>query len=120
MLAMLWSLLFGAFHVDDAGNLIAQGVDPVSATADGFFVEAVEGLTAVINGTIDRQASDATQPDRGCGSHCDQHSRGVSPAAASTHTALYSRIRHPLPGAHGLKPAPCDALYDPPRGSLAA
>lgn len=120
MLTMLWSLLFGALHIDNTGILFAQNVDQVSRTADGVSAEAADGLTAATNGTIDRAATDATQLDRGCGSHCDQHSRGITPAAASTHTALYARVRHPVPGAHGLKPAPCDALYDPPRGTLAA
>lgn len=120
LLAVLWSLMFGVCCVDSMGNAIAQGGAPEFRVVADVFGETADVSAADTTAVSDRQTADKTQPDRGCSSHCDQHSRGIQPMAASTHTAFYARVRHLLLGEHVLQPAPCDPLYDPPRATLAA
>lgn len=118
-LAVLWSVVFGAFHIDNADKLFGPLVDNQLRTTVSDTEQPTE-LASAIDAALDGlKGGDLGQPDRGCGSHCDQHSRGVPALAPSAPPTGVAYLRRALPVAQGLVPTPGDPLYDPPRTILA-
>ncbi len=117
--AVLWSLIFGAFHIDNADKLFGPLVDNQLRSTVSDAEQPTELASAIDIALDGLKGGDLGQPDRGCGSHCDQHSRGVPALAPSVPSTSAAYLRRALPAAQGLVPTPGDPLYDPPRTILA-
>lgn len=117
--SVLWSVTFGAFHIDNAEKLFGPLVDIQLRTTVSDTEQPNELASAVDTSLDGLKRGDLGQPDRSCGSHCDQHSRGVPALAPYAPSTDVPYLRHALPVARGLVPTPGDPLYDPPRPILA-